>query len=176
LAISPPGDIIMDVMRAAEPERAQAARAQLQRIAEGARPPAAFEATTSLASARVPAKEGEGPYQKFEAMVLGTFFQSMMPDSTSSVYGEGMSGDIWKSLLAQQLGDTVAQRGGIGIANRLLADHYREGDQRVPLAGASGEVHAARDAQQRLSKALVDGLQRKAADALSGVDATGTSG
>lgn len=176
MAISPPGDIIMDVMRAAEPERAQEARAQLQRIAEGARPPTAFETATSLASSRVSAKEGEGPYQKFEAMVLGTFFQSMLPDSTDSVYGEGMSGDMWKSLLAQQLGDTVAERGGIGIANRLLADHYREGDQRIPLTGASGEAHAARDAQQRLSKALVDELQRKAAQSLVGVDAAGTSG
>jgi hypothetical protein len=79
-------------------------------------------------------------------------------------------------LLAQQLGDTVAERGGIGIANRLLADHYREGDQRIPLTGASGEAHAARDAQQRLSKALVDELQRKAAQSLVGVDAAGTSG
>jgi len=166
----------MDVMRAAEPERAQAARTQLQRIAAGARPPAAFEAATSVNAARVPAGEGEGPYQKFEAMVLGTFFQSMLPEGTDSVYGEGMSGDMWKSLLAQQLGDTVAARGGIGIANRLLSDHYREGDQRVPLAGASGEAHAARDAQQRLSKALVDELQRKAAASLSGVDPTGRPG
>lgn len=176
LAISPPGDIIMDVMRAAEPDRVQAARAQLQRIAAGARPAAAFEPATALASARASIKEGEGPYQKFEAMVLGTFFQSMLPESTDSVYGEGLAGDMWKSLLAQQLGDTVAAQGGIGIANRLLADHYREGDQRVPLAGASGEAHAARDAQQRLSQALVDEVQRKTAASLTGTDPTGTSG
>lgn len=166
----------MDVMRAAAPERAQAARAQLQRIAEGARPPAAFEVATSLNAPRAPSGQGDGPYQKFEAMVLGTFFQSMMPKNTDSVYGGGLSGDMWKSLLAQQLGDSVAARGGVGIANRLLADHYREGDRRVPLAGASGEAHAALDAQQRLSKALVDELQRKAAQSLVEVDPVGTAG
>jgi len=166
----------MDVMRAAEPERVQAARTQLQRIAEGAQSTAAFDAPASSSAARASARESGSPFQKFEAMVLGTFFQSMMPTGTDSVYGEGMSGDMWKSLLAQQLGDTVAERGGIGIANRLLADHYREGDRSVPLVGASGEAHVARDAQQRLSKALVDELQRKAAASLSGIDTTGSAG
>ena len=161
----------MDVMRAAEPERLQAARAQLQRIADGARPPAAFEAATSPASMRVEAREAPGPFQQFEAMVLGTFIQAMLPEGTDSVYGEGMSGDMWKSLLSQQLGETVVQRGGIGIANRLLADRYRDGDRSVPLAGAAGETRAALDAGDRLSRALVDELQRKATQTLRGVSA-----
>lgn len=158
----------MDVMRAAEPERVEAARAQLQRIAEGARPAGAFQALASTASGHVRAREADNPYQQFEAMVLGTFFQTMMPESTDSVYGEGMSGDMWKSLLAQELGDTVARRGGIGIANRLLADRYQDGDRRVSLAGASGEAHAALAAETSLSRALVDELQRKVAQTLTG--------
>jgi Rod binding domain-containing protein len=166
LAISPPGDIVLDVMRAAEPDKVQAAREQLQRIAQGAAPSASFSAALSSApGAKV--EKSETPYQQFEAMVLGTFLQSMLPEGTESVYGEGMSGDMWKSLLAQELGDAVAARGGIGIANRLLADHYREGDRKVALSGVpGGPVQAALDDQNRLSRALVQELQRKAAQPL----------
>jgi hypothetical protein len=64
-------------------------------------------------------------------------------------------------------GDAVAARGGIGIANRLLADHYREGDRKVALSGVpGGPAQAALDDQNCLSRALVQELQRKAAQPL----------
>ena len=103
-------------------------------------------------------------------MVLGTFVQSMLPDEASSVYGEGLAGDMWKSILGQHLGDAIADRGGIGIANRLLNDRYREGDRVVPLAGADGEARAALDIQTSLSQALVLEMQRATAQSL-GADA-----
>src|SRR5690606_23711272 len=119
VAISPPGDIVLDVMRAADPERVEAARAQLQWAAQST---AGADAPFQMAAAAAPkpADGGAGEaYRQFEAMVLGTFVQSMLPDEASSVYGEGLAGDMWKSILGQHLGEAISERGGIGIANRL---------------------------------------------------------
>lgn len=59
--------------------------------------------------------------QKFEAAILSTFVQAMMPKDTTSVYGEGLAGDMWKSQMAEKIADQISQRGGIGIASRLLS-------------------------------------------------------
>ncbi len=68
-------------------------------------------------------------YKKFEAMVLQNFVENMLPKDTGEVYGKGVAGDMWKSLLADKLADAMAERGGIGIADGLLADHYKDGDK-----------------------------------------------
>lgn len=61
----------------------------------------------------------ESPYKKFEAMVLSTFVESMLPKNATSVYGSGNAGGIWRGMLAQKIGDQVAQAGGIGIAAKI---------------------------------------------------------
>jgi flagellar protein FlgJ len=166
VAISPPSDIVLDVMRAADPERVEAARAHLQRASRSAAgADASFPTIPAAAPKPAPNSAGEA-YRQFEAMVLGTFVQSMLPDEASSVYGEGLAGDMWKSILGQHLGDAISQRGGIGIANRLLNDRYREGDRVVPLAGAAGEAHAELDTQTSLSQALLQQMQRATAQTI----------
>jgi Rod binding domain-containing protein len=94
-------------------------------------------------------------------MVLQTFIQSMLPKDTQSVYGEGMAGEMWQSLLAQQLGDTMAARGGIGIADRVLGAHYERVADAANTAAASSDHRAERDLQEMLSVALVQEIQRK---------------
>jgi Rod binding domain-containing protein len=61
--------------------------------------------------------------QKFEAFVLQTFIQDMMPETAESVYGSGVSGDFWKSMMAEKIAEQVAQRGSIGIADFVRAGH-----------------------------------------------------
>ena len=93
-----------------------------------------FAACREASTRRRPTPE---PYVNFEAMVLQTFVQSMMPKEADAVYGEGMAGDMWKSMMSQQLGTVMADRGGIGIADSLLKDHYLEGETKVALSGVS---------------------------------------
>lgn len=157
MAVTLATDIVADVMRAATPERLQAAQARLRSLAAGG----------AEAAARSEASPSVG--QKFEAMVLGTFFQNMLPDEADSVFGGGLSGDMWKSILAQHLGEAVAARGGIGVASRYLADSYAEGDASTPLRGAA-DLHgrAPLDAQNTLSRGLIQELERKVAGTLTG--------
>lgn len=181
LAISPPSDIVLDVARAAAPADIAAARLELQRraTASGAATATFVEKaaagrpdmradSASAASMKADgtkaggAKAGEQAFRKFEAMVLQTFVQSMLPNDSEAVFGKGLAGEMWKSQLAEQLAGVIARRGGIGIANRLLKDHYVAGEKAVPLAGAEdGPARAEADRQHMLSVALVQEMQRR---------------
>ena len=163
MAISPPSDIVLDVARADGPADIEAAHAALtKRAGGGAEAGAAFAVEGAGASrgASRPAADPAKNYQRFEAMVLQTFIQSMMPKDTESVYGKGLAGDMWKAQLAERLADVMAERGGIGIARKMLADHYLEGKRVVPVGAVSGGTEkAALDKQTQLSTSLVHELQ-----------------
>jgi len=60
-------------------------------------------------------------YHDFEAMMLKTTIESMLPPDSEAVYGEGLAGDVWRSQLAEQVATQMASAGGIGIADRLVA-------------------------------------------------------
>ena len=165
MAISPPSDIILDVARAADPERLKVATAKLDRLSETAGTafadlmPAVSDtgdALTALADAApVVDPAPSAPFdlhrarlrlqnetavasrvdnavaavgdrrakalESFEAMVLCTFVGSMLPEGAEGVYGSGTAGDVWKSMLSDQLGKQMARAGGIGIADHLVA-------------------------------------------------------
>ena len=168
MAVSLVTDIVMDVIKAAEPSSAQAAHAKLVQMSGAAKSSEPFSAHVGANVLSQPHQSADAEaYRKFESLVLGGFIQTMLPDETQSVYGGGLSGDMWKSILAQHLGDAVSERGGIGIANRLLADQYREGREVVPLVGANdSEARANLADSTSLTTALVQEFQRQATDAL----------
>lgn len=170
MAISPPSDIVLDVARAAEPMDVEAARAALAKRAGGASVAFSVDANTAArpAGPSVGTNRGE-EFKRFEAMVLQTFVQNMLPKDAESVYGKGLAGDMWKSQLAEHLADVMAERGGIGIARSLLADRYRDGERTVPVGPvAGGPERAAIDEQNRLSDSLVQEIQRRMVRSLDG--------
>jgi hypothetical protein len=61
--------------------------------------------------------------QKFEAFVLQSFIQEMMPQSTEGVFGSGLAGGFWKSMMSEKIAEQVAERGSIGIAEYVRAGH-----------------------------------------------------
>ncbi|WP_027165146.1 rod-binding protein [Mesorhizobium sp. WSM3224] len=182
MAISPPSDIVMDVARAAEPADVEAARAALARRANGTSAPFSVDpsatadagsvlsrATADKAEATNPAKK----FQRFEAMVLTTFVQNMMPKDTEGVYGKGLAGDMWKSQLAEKVADVMAAHGGIGIAKSMLADHYLDGKHKVsvgPVAGGPQKTEI--DHQTMRSTSMLEELERKATRSMTGDDTT----
>jgi len=161
------GDLVLDVMRAADPAAAEIARARLASFADrtGA---AQFDVAGGTVQPPLAVSDATPEtFMRFEAMVLQSFFQTMLPKDTESVYGGGMAGEMWQSLLAEQLGETVAMRGGIGIAERILRDHYAAGEKTAPLQGVSADPdRPALDEQRLLSTALIHEIQRRAASTL----------
>ncbi len=177
MAINPPSDIVMDVVRAADPTGIEQAQAKLKANR------AAFEATSladsgngfasavsilnrdSASAMRGQTTTGAGDsekvpatYRKFEAMVLQNFVKSMMPSEDENVYGKGLAGDTWKSMMAEQIGDVVAKSGGIGIAASLMR---KEGI--TSPDGDHGLVNASNDVSSvNLATSIVQEHQRKA--------------
>jgi hypothetical protein len=61
-----------------------------------------------------------GTYRRFEAMVLASFVESMLP-ADSALFGEGTAGSVWRAMLAEQIAGEMASGGGIGIAAQLAS-------------------------------------------------------
>ncbi|MGI6851702.1 rod-binding protein [Mesorhizobium sp. 1B3] len=163
MAISPPSDIVLDVAQAVGKPDLDAARARLADASAARRSGgAAFSLTEgSSREAEKPARPAGKAYVQFEAMVLRNFMETMLPKENEAVYGKGLAGDMWKSLMAEQLANVVAERGGIGISDRVLGDYYMDGESQVPVAGVSqGPKHEALNTQNMLSQALVQEIQR----------------
>lgn len=148
MGIQPPSDLIVDVINAADPAKAQAMASRLRQASFGTNSDSASVAfdsemrqvgvppemmavlgpstSASLGNAtaltQTGAAGGKGKtLQDFEAMILSTFVQNMMPTKASSVFGAGTAGDVWRSMLSQNIGGEVAKAGGIGIASRISA-------------------------------------------------------
>ncbi len=158
MSISPPTDIVLDVVRAVDPERYKQAVARLDRLsgaadvsfsdvlkAEGAQPrpdaPAGTPSDVNLpVSANVPPKQdAAAAYEQFEAMALANLFEASMPDDAAGFFGDGVAGSTWKSMLIEQIAIQMAKAGGIGIARELAS-----GAQDALLGGDSASVRATR--------------------------------
>lgn len=168
MAISTHGDLVLDVVRAADPAAAEAARAKLANTAAAKSDQSEFSVSeTRPANAPVARSAKEDAFTKFEAMVLQTFIQQMMPQDTKSVYGEGMAGEMWQSMLAEQIAKQVAERGGIGIADRIIRPHYEERERNAALQTQNSVAAPSSVEAQMQSVALIQEIQHKLANALN---------
>jgi Rod binding domain-containing protein len=137
-------DLVLDVLEAADPVTQRAATAKLDALkSANADFAATMDAEIGKAAADQSAKVSEsrpgamnGPpvqvikapgsgdvYRKFEAFILQTFVETMLPKESEEVFGKGTAGGVWKSMLAEQLGNQLAKGKGIGIAKQLAAAH-----------------------------------------------------
>lgn len=172
MPISAPSQVALDVMRAPALPDIAAARADLARR-PGAAADAAF-AVEDKGKAEVQTGKAATPesFRRFEAMVLQTFIQNMLPKDGAAVYGKGMAGEMWKSMLAEKVAGVVAERGGIGIADRMLGERYAaEAKPAAQTAAASqpAEPQNTPDAGDplRIAPTVLDGMQRSLSELLT---------
>jgi peptidoglycan hydrolase FlgJ len=162
MAFNPRTDVILEVASAADPTRASLAAQRLSALASPNASTADFAAdldrvatTTSptpaplanAANARSRLSEAAGGSDKlgktktqFEAMMLSSFVNELLPKETGEVFGQGMAGDTWRSMLAEQVSMQIAKSGKLGIARRLFATHEvaPESGRVAQAAGAAG--------------------------------------
>ena len=129
MSISPPTDIVLDVARAADPRRADAAARRLRNMAGDAgapgfssllqsagaanasvaAPPAAAVQAPAIgayrSATRVPAQNA---YQALGCLVLQKAVEDMMPDASSAAFGSGVAGSYWKSFLAEHMANALS--------------------------------------------------------------------
>lgn len=160
MAIQPPSDIILDVARNADSTREAAAVRRLEALAAGETSGGNFASTLDKLSApqkpsgptanaaltfrahgaMASAKSGDRSAQvaqDFEASLLGSLVNEMMPNEAPSLYGQGVGGDVWKSMFAEQIAHQLAKSGTLGLARRLFATHPIESLRGHPLTQTS---------------------------------------
>jgi len=137
MAFNPRSDVVLGVLEAAEPARAQAAAERLQALGAdaapqtfaadldraadaSARPPGLADARSALAKAPDAASRVK---VEFDAMLINSFVGEMLPKDADAVFGQGTAGDIWRSMLSEQIAQQIARSGALGLSRRLFATH-----------------------------------------------------
>jgi peptidoglycan hydrolase FlgJ len=142
MAISPSTDIILDVARAADPQKAMATTRALVAASGDDAPGASddFVATLDRMPSSVPlppemsyknpiasTPDPETPARKAEiglaSLLLKSMIDQMLPKEASDVYGGGVSGDVWKSMFSEKIAEEVAKSGALNLGERLFATH-----------------------------------------------------
>lgn len=178
MPFNPGPDVVLEVINAADPARARLAAERLEAL--GANPPAgAFAADLDRAAAPPPPAAGLADARSalaaatqapdaasrakvsFEAMLINSFVGEMLPKSADSVFGEGTAGDIWRSMLSEQISQQMAKSGALGLSRRLFATHEvlpRDAARRVgeaAVAQTSANVLSAPSAAEIVNGAVL---------------------
>ncbi len=175
MAIDPPSDIVLEVARAADPARAAAVAQRLNGLAanvsatgedfgaaldQACLPKAASavegapDMRARLASIQPGGNDKASKAQvQFESVLLNSLVSEMLPKDAPQAYGQGLAGEMWRSLLAEKISGEIAGSGALGIGRRLFATH--------PLSASAALMGAARasdkgraDAAQMSANAL----------------------
>ena len=141
MAISIPSDLVLDVVNAADPVERQLASQRLDSAPRGAMQVASAGDGTeaaaasfakqyaSIAQPAVLSDAGISRYskgvskvqnpvsEKFVALMLHEMLETMLPRDTEGIYGEGLSGDMWRSMLAEQVGNQMAKSDKLDLAS-----------------------------------------------------------
>jgi hypothetical protein len=155
MAISPSSDIILDVARAADPQKAMAmtrALASASSVAPtdfgstlasfpgGAARDYSYQNPTLFVSGP---QHGESPERKaavgLESVFLKSFIDQMLPKDAVAVFGSGVAGDVWKSMLAEKIANQIAKSGVLKIGERLVAAHPELAGPRKAAMAPSGK-------------------------------------
>lgn len=166
MAIHPPSDIVLDVARAGDPVRVQAAVDKLARMAGPGAPQGdtfseVLGATGSVVSpGAVPAgandvlnmrnrmqieqlsvgalQRSKNPYEGFEAVMLQSFVEYMLPKSTAGFFGDDSSEGVMRGMLSEQIAAQMAKTGKLGIA-KLIAKQRASIDAAAAATGHSAQ-------------------------------------
>lgn len=143
MSIFPATDLVTEVAKAAEPARRNAAVARLSEISNAT--PNSVDGFATLVADRRDAPSTATPTitarpvmidaaatasrdirsadatQKFEAFIIQSSLEAILPKSEGGFFGRGTAGDVWRSMIAEQIGDQIAKAGGLGL--RKLLDY-----------------------------------------------------
>jgi flagellar protein FlgJ len=179
VAINPPSDIVLDVLNAADPSRVEATTERLNALAAGASSPTASEdfaqaldaarqssdaalsnvvgmadARAKLSGKEVSALRMKNAQVEFEATLLNNMVGEMLPKDAAGIFGQGAAGDVWRSMLGDQIAHQIAKSGELGLAKRLFATHElarQQSGAHASLVAPAGAANVAQTSANLLS-------------------------
>ncbi|HXW71884.1 MAG TPA: rod-binding protein [Methylocella sp.] len=153
MSIHPVCDILLDVARAADPAKAQAAAERLS--AKPALAGDAIEFDRSLAAALptennltsrsgtaagklAPVDASTRAYKGIEQLVLKNLVENMLPREAGGIFGAGTAGEIWRSFLADQLAAELSKTVSLEIMPKKSAKEFSESQDPVSVRHSPG--------------------------------------
>lgn len=132
VSITPVSDIVLEVAKAADPAKYRKAAERLSGGTEAgaveSRPfglalrsaGANFSSTPGPAVSKpVPKPDaGKRAYSGLEQLVWKSLIENMLPKESAVLFGSGTGGDVWRSMLADQLAAGIGKTGDLGAAHR----------------------------------------------------------
>lgn len=153
MSISPISDVVLDVAMAADPVKHRAAIEKLatgngvsrvERDGFGGVLKNAFASVPvspngsgipSLAPSKLPKPPDAGTkaYKGLEQLLLKNLVETLLPKNSSVLFGSNTAGEVWHSMLADQLAHEFGKTVDLGSARRNV------------VAGTTGQRRAGRD-------------------------------
>lgn len=149
-------DLVTDVAQAADPQKRSAAVTRLsemsgtrsrsvddfatlvagargpdhasQRVGVAPRPPVVMQSPPSAVGTSKAASGAEAA-EKFEAFVIQSCLETILPKADERLFGHGAAGSAWRSMMAEQIGLQVAKAGGFGLKSMLVEDLGKRGGE-----------------------------------------------
>lgn len=172
MGINPSTDLIVDVMRQADPIKVREAAERLSDVGQALRvqkPEAQFaslvkealgEGKTRAHGAATQApvqivdsqpgvrmSEKLAPGQQLESFVLTQLLENMMPKDADSLFGSGTAGSYWRSMLAEKLAAELTMAGGVGLTEQLglsgMGDDPKKATAMLNAVLSGGQASAA---------------------------------
>lgn len=148
MSIFPATDLVVDVAQAADPQKLSAAVTRLAEMSSTrARPNENFaDLVAGVRDRHMSSMRGAGPstigvarsemraldaasgtqdrqskdaIEKFEAYIIQSSLETILPRSEQGIFGHGTAGGVWRSMVAEQIGAQIAKAGGFGIQKTL---------------------------------------------------------
>ena len=135
MSINPTSDIVLEVAQAADPSKARAASERLARLASGTTagdfaialatttpnrvdpPNSMVKLGAEPTGLRAPAHARTKGYSELEGLVLQKLVETMLPKESGSFFGGGTAGDVWRSMLAEELAKGLGKSVDLGIGD-----------------------------------------------------------
>lgn len=102
-----------------ELKRAVANAPETPRVTTTTKSTATASVSADKTNTDVDAKKANDVYVQFEALLLQNMVETMLPKESEAIFGRGTAGEIWKSMMAEQIAKELARTGTIGIAKQI---------------------------------------------------------
>ena len=173
MAVDFPSDLILDVARAADPA---SVRNLETRLRAGTSAPASTD--TAAVAAKFESHLSRAPSPRASSRSasssrrcsVSNMIQNMMGETDESYFGDGLSSNIWKSMMAEQVADQVVQGADFGVASKIGKYVVSAGDKVEPLTGVRNPQASADEA--RMLDAARRSTQEVSRDFIIDVDVT----
>lgn len=105
-------------------------------VAGGAPPSRTFASASASPPLRAAGADGAASEaaRKFEAFVIQSFLEIVLPKEDEGAYGQGAAGGVWRSMMAEQLGTQIAKAGGVGLQKMLDSHLARRHAEHAPTS------------------------------------------